>query len=144
MAFRQHYVSRQGLLTLLSLAVVVPLGFYSKFYNGPAAFWVNNSLGGLFYVIFWNLLFFWIWEIRKPGKLVGLVLVGTCGLEWLQLWHPPFLRWLRASFIGQTLLGTTFVPSDFLYYLLGAAISWVWLRRLAGFQADETKDDGNG
>jgi hypothetical protein len=31
-----------------SLAVIIPAGFYSKFYHGPAAHRVNNSLDGIF------------------------------------------------------------------------------------------------
>ena len=41
-----------------SLLVTIPVGVYTKFYQGPAADWVNNSLGGVFYEIFWCLLVF--------------------------------------------------------------------------------------
>jgi hypothetical protein len=34
--------------TMVSLAVIVPVGFYSKFYRGPGAHWVNDSLDGVF------------------------------------------------------------------------------------------------
>jgi hypothetical protein len=40
------------------LLVTIPVGVYTKFYQGPAADWVNNSLGGVFYEIFWCLLVF--------------------------------------------------------------------------------------
>jgi hypothetical protein len=43
---------RQRLPTLLSILIITPVGFYSKFYDGPAASLVNNYLGGTFYVIF--------------------------------------------------------------------------------------------
>ncbi len=46
------------LWTVASLLIIVPLGLYSKFYSGPAANWVNNSLGGVFYEVFWCLLIF--------------------------------------------------------------------------------------
>ena len=39
--------------TIISIFGIVPIGFYSKFYRGSAAQWVNGSLGGVFYEIFW-------------------------------------------------------------------------------------------
>ena len=115
--------------TVISLLIVVPVGTYTKFYTGPAGNWVNNSLGGLFYVIFWCLLIFLI-VTRKPGVIALSVLLVTCTLEILQLWHPPLLEFARSGFIGRTLLGTYFTWSDFPYYFLGCAIAWLWMRFL--------------
>ena len=50
---------RQRRWTGLALVGLVPLGLYTKVYAGSAAAWVNNSLGGVFYVLFWCLLVFW-------------------------------------------------------------------------------------
>ena len=38
--------------TGLVLVGLMPLGLYTKVYAGLAAAWVNNSLGGVFYVLF--------------------------------------------------------------------------------------------
>jgi hypothetical protein len=48
----------------------------------------------------------------------------------LQLWHPPFLTAIRATFIGKLLLGTTFAWWDFPHYLLGCVLGWLWLQQL--------------
>lgn len=40
------FLTKQRVLTGISLLFIIPAGFYSKFYTGPAADWVNNSLGG--------------------------------------------------------------------------------------------------
>ena len=111
--------------TLLSLLVILPVGFYSKFYRGPAAEWVNDSLGGAFYEIFWCLLVFLF--LDRPRAIAGWVLVLTCVLEFLQLWHPPVLEFMRGYFLGRTILGTTFAWSDFFYYVLGCGIGWLWM-----------------
>ncbi len=113
--------------TLLSILIITPIGFASKFYQGPAAAWVNDSLGGMFYVIFWCLVFFLFFPKSTPWKIATIVLITTCLLEFLQLWHPPFLEFLRSYFLGATVLGTSFVWSDFLYYFLGGGIGWLWL-----------------
>ena len=116
----------------VSLAVIVPVGFSSKFYRGPAAAWVNDSLGGFFYVLFWCLVVFLLMPRRRPASVAAAVLAATCTLEFLQLWHPPFLELLRSHFLGRTILGTTFDWMDFPYYFAGAAAGWVWLSLLAG------------
>ena len=115
---------------MISLATVIPAGFYCKFYSGPAANWVRNSLSGVLYELFWCLLLFMLFEGIKPWVIAVSVLMATCLLEFLQLWHPPFLELIRSTFIGRTLLGTSFTWFDFPYYLAGCAIGWLWLRGL--------------
>jgi hypothetical protein len=122
--------SKKRIGTLISLLIIVPVGFYSKLYAGPAAIWVNNSLSGVFYEIFWCLLIFLFWGEGQPWIIAASVLVATCLLEFLQLWHPPFLEFMRSYFIGQAVLGTSFTWSDFPYYFLGCGIGWLWLSRL--------------
>jgi len=113
--------------TLISLFILTPIGFYSKFYKGPAYYWVNNSLGGAFYEIFWCLFFFFIFYKAKPAIIAFTVFIVTCILEFMQLWHPPFLEFIRRFFIGRALIGTSFTWTDFPYYVIGSAVGWLWL-----------------
>jgi len=115
------------MVAMISLAVVTPIGFAVKFYDGPAAHWVNNSLGGVFYELFWCLVLFVLLPRLMPWKIAAAVLSITCLLECLQLWHPPFLETIRGTFIGATILGTTFAWSDFCYYLIGCLLGWRYL-----------------
>lgn len=116
--------------TLISLLIIVPVGFYSKFYNDPSAHWVNDSLGGVFYVIFWCLIFFLFLGNTKPWKIAITVLLITFYLEFLQLCHPPFLEFIRSYFIGRTILGTSFTWFDFPYYFVGCGVGWLWMKFL--------------
>ncbi len=112
-------------LILIEIPIVVILGLLSKFYPGPYREWVNNSLGGVFYVVFFILIFA-LFARKNRIWLVSLsVLLVTSGLEFLQLWQPPFLQAIRSTFIGRTLIGTTFVPSDFSYYVIGAVLGYI-------------------
>ena len=115
----------------VSLAVIVPIGFYGKLaYRGPAADWVRNSLGGAFYVIFWCLVFSFLLPAVRTSRIVVWVLAATCCLEFLQAWHPAFLEFLRSFFVGRTILGSSFDWFDFPYYFIGAGMAWIWLRAL--------------
>ena len=115
-------------LTILSLLIVTPLGFLSKLYYGPGYKWFNDYAGDILYEIFWCLFFFLLIPSRKAVRQIPLwVLIITCILEFLQLWKPPLLQQIRATFWGKTLLGTTFVWLDFPHYVIGCLIGWLWL-----------------
>ncbi len=124
------FKSKKVRWTLISILIIVPLGIYSKFYSGQAARWVNDSLGGVLYVIFWCLFAFLFLSKVKPWKTAAVVFAITCFLEFLQLLHPTFLEFLRSNFVGRTILGTTFSWSDFPYYLVGCGIGWLWMKYL--------------
>jgi len=114
---------------IASLIVVAALGLYAKRgYDGPAALWVHDSLGGIFYEIFWCLALGIALPRWKASRIAAAVLIATCILEFLQLWHPPMLELARANFIGRTILGSYFDWGDFPYYFIGSAIGWAWLR----------------
>jgi hypothetical protein len=110
---------RRSLLQLL--VVVIPLGVASKFYAGPAQFWIRWHAGGILYVVFWILLALLVWPTLS-SRLVAVTVLGiTCLLEVLQLWQPPALEGIRGSFIGHALIGSTFSWWDFPHYVLGAS-----------------------
>jgi len=124
------FFSKRRMWTLVSILIITPIGFFCKFYRGPAAHWVNDSLGGLFYEIFWCLVLFLFFVKSKPWLIALIVLFATCLLEFLQLWHPQFLEILRRYFIGAMILGTSFTWTDFPYYFFGSGIGWLWMRWL--------------
>ena len=123
-------ISTKQKWALILLLLITPLGFYTKFYPGPGASWVNDSLGGIFYEIFWCLLVFLFFTNAKAWVVATSVFIVTCFLELLQLWHPEFLEIIRSCFIGRTLLGTSFNMYDFIYYFIGSGIGYLILSRL--------------
>lgn len=117
-------------LALAALAVaIIPAGLAAKLYTGPAAGWVANSFAGALYVVFFCLVCGAVFHRARPWTVVAVVTGVTCLLEVAQLWHPVWLTALRATLPGRALLGTTFVPSDFIHYLLGAVLAWPVLSR---------------
>jgi hypothetical protein len=125
-------ISKKRLLTLLFIILIIPLGFFTKFYSGPAQEWINNSLGGLLYEIFWCLLLYFLFPKSRIALLALIVLFSTCLLELLQLWHPSFLESMRRNFIGRTILGNTFNWMDFPYYFAGSFLGYFVLRFISG------------
>lgn len=118
---------KQRLYTLLSLAVIVPLGLLANAHR-EIPVWVNNSSAGLLYVVFWCLFFYLLFPKARVWKIIIWVFLVTCLLELLQLWHPPFLVPVRETFMGKTLLGTSFSFLDMVYYVQGCLIAWLWIK----------------
>jgi hypothetical protein len=104
------------------------MGFYTKVYSGQAHTWVNNSLGGFFYVIFWILFVCVLFPRTKPLNIAIWIILVTCAIEFLQLLHPPFLEMLRENFIGRTILGNSFNWGDFPYYFFGSLAGYFILK----------------
>lgn len=115
-----------------SLLFVTPAGFLLKFYAGPGHYWFNNYGAGILYEIFWILTVFFVFPEKKRiiNIVIGVLLV-TCTLEFLQLWHPRILEKIRSCFIGSALIGTSFSWWDFPHYAIGCLIGWRWTNKLA-------------
>lgn len=116
---------------LWALLLVVPLGFAAKSYGGPGGWWVRDYGAGVLYVVFWILLVLAARPSLAPAHVAAGVFAATCALELLQLWHPAPLEAIRGTFLGRTLLGTTFSWWDFPHYAAGSALgAWVarWSR----------------
>lgn len=115
---------------ILLLLLITILGFTAKYYPYAGSFWINNYLAGLFYEIFWCIVIALFLHRVKTIRISMGVLIVTCALEFLQLWHPPFLTQFRSTFIGRTLIGTSFSWVDFPFYFLGCAIGWFLIEKI--------------
>jgi len=120
------YLTKHKNLIIL-LVLLVPIGLGTKFYKGDNAFWINNSFSDVLYEIFWSVLLFILVPRLRIITNVILIFVATSIIEFMQLVKTPFLLELRSSFLGKTLLGTTFVPMDFVYYAIGCLLSFIIL-----------------
>jgi hypothetical protein len=126
-------------LAAISLAVV-PLGLGSKLYAGPGAPWVHAYAGGIVYEFFWVILLLALFPRLSEWRAAAGVFAATSLLETLQLWHPPALEAIRATFLGHALIGSTFGWWDFPHYLVGCAAGLLCARRVrsgAGRRTDE-------
>ena len=125
----------QKRLWLFGLIIfLVPLGAFTKYYDGLAAHWVNNHFGDILYEIFWCLVGALCFSQTSSTKIITIVFITTCSLEILQLWQPTFLTTIRSTFIGHAIIGSSFDLWDFPYYALGCLIALIWLNRINKIQ----------
>lgn len=103
--------------------LLIPVGFATKTYEGPGEFWIRAHAGGVVYVVFWNMV---ILAVRPRWSIHGVaaaVLVTTCALEFLQLWHSAFLTTVRTTTVGHALIGSTFSWADLVHYVFGSLLA---------------------
>src|SRR6056297_57497 len=115
---------------VLVLSVLVPAGFFSKLYTGPGCDFVNNRLGGLFYVSFWILILKLLIPKLQNLLISIFIVILTVSLEFTQLIKTPLLEHIRSSFIGRTLIGNSFAWRDMPMYVFGGFFAWVILYML--------------
>ena len=128
---RYKFVTTARGRCIATLAIVTPLGFFTKFYAGPGSTWVASQAGGFFYVVFWIFVVFAVFPQLSRLSVTLVVLIATSVLEFAQLWHPPLLERIRSTFLGRTLLGATFAWSDFPCYVAGALAAYAAARVMA-------------
>lgn len=130
MAKLERNFFRYRVALLISIIFIVPLGYVVRFAQGFGLEWLYDLLGSVAYEIFWILLVAFIYPKANPLWTAVGVCVATCGIEFLQLWKPPFLQAARATLVGRLVLGNTFVWSDFISYFFGSFAGWLWMRWL--------------
>src|SRR5262245_47603307 len=105
---------------IAALLALSGAGLAAKAWTGALAWWVRDYLGGVIYVAFWIVLARSVFPLARPRRVALIVLAVTCALETLQLWKPPLLEAVRATWVGKALIGTTFSWLDFPHYVAGA------------------------
>ncbi len=106
----------------LCLLITFFLGVGSFFMRGTVVDDFANHAGGSLYVLAWIFFILMLAPRFAPLQVCVVVLLGTCAIEVLQLWHLPILEAARGTLPGRILLGTTFVWSDFPAYGAGALV----------------------
>ena len=116
---------------IVSVVFVIGLGLASRRDEGvfPRMFgkYPEDALWTVAAYLGWKLLL----PTAVPWRL-GLAALGVSfSVEFLQLYHVPWLDEIRGNPIGHLLLGSTFNPMDLVAYLVGAASVFLVDRFLA-------------
>jgi hypothetical protein len=114
--------------TIVLIVIITALGFSAKLVPHGEATWLSNQLAGLFYVTELSLILYLFFPEHFIILLVIAAFLLTSMVEFMQLWHPAFLEPIRSSFLGHTIIGSTFSWLDFPWYVGGAVLGWLLLR----------------
>ena len=113
---------QQRLPVTVALGVVIGLGLASRTYDGL----FPNALGKYPGDALWTVAVYLGWKLVFPAMApwkLGLMALGqSVGVEFLQLYHTPWLDGIRGNRFGHLLLGSTFNPMDLVAYTVGATV----------------------
>jgi len=131
------------LYALVVVLLLTPIGFYTKFYNGPGYNWVNSYAGDIFYPMFWFFVLIFLKPRMSPIKSAVIIFIFSTLIEFSQLVSFPLLEKIRDTFIGRTVFGVRFVAVDIVYYAVGCllAIGLYNLLHLFGFPVPLSKPE---
>jgi len=111
---------QQRLPVMVALGGVIGLGLASRAYDGL----FPNALGKYPGDALWTVTFYLGWKLVFPAMVpwkLGLMALGqSVGVEFLQLYHTPWLDGIRGNLFGHLLFGSTFNPMDLMAYSVGA------------------------
>lgn len=123
---------RYRLALLISMIVIIPIGYSGRFYLSPELEWLRNWIGNLAYECFWVLFVMFLLPQIPPFRAAVAVCLASFAVEFLQLWQPPWLQALRATLFGKLVLGNSFYRADFPQYVVGSLLGWLWVSLLPG------------
>ena len=113
---------QQRLPVMVALGGVIGLGLASRAYDGL----FPNALGKYPGDALWTVAVYLGWKLVFPAMVpwkLGLMALGqSVGVEFLQLYHAPWLDGIRGNRFGHLLLGSTFNPMDLVAYTVGATV----------------------
>jgi len=119
------------LRALAALILVVGVGLASRRYDGLFPRILGKYPGDAL----WTMAAYLGWKLALPSmgpRGLGVMALGLSFLvEFLQLYHAPWLDGIRDTRLGHLLLGSTFNPMDLVAYTVGAATVFVIDRFLA-------------
>jgi len=115
------------IVLFINICVIIPLGYSIRYAQDAIPEWVHDAGGSIAYEIFWILLGALLFPQQPLRRIAIAVFLATCGIEFLQLWHPPFLQAARATLAGRLVLGNTFSWADFPAYVVGSSLGWLWV-----------------
>ena len=130
----QYFTSNWKVILLI--IVVAALGIAAKLLPFAEGTWISHGVSGLFYVTELCLILYLIFPDHSSVVLALAAFLITSLLEILQLWNPDFLEWVRSSFVGRSILGSTFSWLDYPYYLGGAVLGVILLNLVRRKETD--------
>lgn len=107
---------------MIFVIITIFLGLFSRQMYSYLPYFINLYLGDALYGL---MIYFCICFIFKNFNIfkIGILALGTCYLiEFSQLIQIPELIKIRESMIGRLILGTGFLWSDLLAYLIGILV----------------------
>jgi Protein of unknown function (DUF2809) len=126
---KAHY-QKYRLALLIGMVLIIPLGYSVRFATGLGSPMFQDIFGSIAYQVLLMFVVAFFFPRMNLVKIAIGVFIVSSAIELLQLWQPPFLQAIRATWVGRVLLGNTFLLEDFPPYAIGCFFGWICLKGL--------------
>ncbi len=128
-----RYETKTRLVYAILIALVIPAGLATRAVKQKFP-WLGDAAGDAL----WATMAFFIVSFGCPTVNLWLRAIAAVGIafavEFGQLYHAPWIDSIRRTTLGAMVLGSTFVASDLVCYVVGVAFGvvverWIFWRR---------------
>lgn len=113
---------KQRLILSLYLIITILFGLLSRSSFVPHTSFIGTYAGDTLWALAVSLGFSIVF-IRTSGRTIFIIsLLFSFAIEFLQLYHSPWIDTLRSYKIGALILGSGFLWSDLVCYTVGVAL----------------------
>lgn len=117
-----HACSRKRLAYAVSIMLVIGVGLLWRSGLVPLPGWLVKYGGDALWALAVFLGLGWVFRQSRTGRVALAAVFCAWGVEFLQLYHAPWIDAIRATRPGRLVLGTTFNAPDLLAYPVGIAL----------------------
>jgi hypothetical protein len=131
---------RKFLIYLPLAACIIALGLPARLMQGRLPAWYVTYAGDFL----WAMLLYFVCALSfrlSSARTFCIALPAAYLIEVSQVFHPPWLEWLRSFKLLAMVLGFSFLWSDIIAYTLGIALAAAIDRSLLHFIAKTAYND---
>jgi hypothetical protein len=126
-------VQRNRLIFAAAIALVIGTGLLWRSHLLPLPAFLAKYGGDALWVLMVFLGFGFVFRRSSTARIALAAVCFAWTVEFLQLYHAPWIEAIRATRLGRLVLGDTFNSPDLLAYVVGIAVGalaeYVWLNK---------------
>jgi hypothetical protein len=133
--------ARSRILSIVAIVLVIVAGLALRSRMIPLPHLIFKYGGDAL----WALMVFcavgWVFRRTSTGRVASIAFCISCGVEFSQLYHAPWIDTVRGTRLGALAIGSTFNWPDFVAYALGigaGVMAELAMRRVAQNTKGET------
>ncbi|MEM7655870.1 MAG: DUF2809 domain-containing protein [Bacteroidota bacterium] len=103
--------------------LTIPIGLGSRIYDAHLGFYGTYAPDTWWTVMFY--LGFRALLVHRSRRVAAIATIAlSFGIEFLQLYHAPWIEAIRATRLGGLILGFSFLWTDLVCYTVGLLLAW--------------------
>jgi hypothetical protein len=110
---------------LVYTILVMVMGLGSRKYQAQLPYIIGKYSGDVLWALMVFFMVGFLFKRESIMKVSIIALLFSFGIELSQLYHAPWIHWVRKTIIGGLVLGQGFLWSDLICYMFGILVGVV-------------------